>query len=255
MDDKEIKVLLIGSTAVIVTEFITGYDVDRVANYSDDAKYFINAMSNYENICVFHIANHLVNKEFPISEVELSQYDIVILTDCGRNNLEMYPEVNVIPMGRDRLGLIANYVYEGGSLIMAGGWKSFQGFKASANYAGSKIEEILPVKLQPFDDRVEATEGISPKIIDSEHPIFAGIPNNWPRYLGYNKLVPKEGASVIATIGNDDPFIAFWTYGKGSTMAFSSGIAPHWGVEFVKWQFYKVFWKQAIMWLCGDKQK
>jgi uncharacterized membrane protein len=254
MSNNEIKVLFIGSTAIIVTEFITGYDVDRVANYSDDAKYFISTMKAIDNFSIRHIPNHLINQDFPNSKEVLSQYDVVILSDCGRNNLEMYPDVNVVPMGPDRLNMVANYVQRGGSLVMAGGWKSFQGFKGSANYAGSKIEEILPVNIQPNDDRIEVTEGIQPQIFDDTHPIFAGIPGNWPRFLGYNKLKPKVEANVIATIGDKDPFIALGTYGEGASMAFSSGIAPHWGVEFVKWQYYSVFWKQAITWLCKKNE-
>ncbi|MGC9385096.1 MAG: glutamine amidotransferase [Kosmotogaceae bacterium] len=28
-----------------------------------------------------------------------------------------------------------------------------------------------------------------------------------------------------------------------------SDLAPHWGIDFVKWEYYGKFWHQAIKWL------
>ncbi len=245
------RVLLVGSTAIIVTEFIVGFDVDRSSRYEDAAIYFKEALKDFKDISITHIPNHLIDSQFPRSKEELAQYHVLLLSDCGRNTLEMYPEVNIIPMGPDRIGMIVDYVASGGSLVMAGGWKSFQGFRSSANYSGSRIEDLLPVKMLLGDDRIEITEGIKPSIIQGSHPIFKGIPADWPSFSGYNKLLPKTSASVLASIGINDPFIVSHNIEKGVTIAFSSGLAPHWGIDFVRWRYYGIFWYQVINWLGG----
>jgi len=69
--------------------------------------------------------------------------------------------------------------------------------------------------------------------------------------LGYNRIKANDTATVLAKCGEDDTFISVWNYGKGRSMAFASDLAPHWGTDFVKWEFYPLFWYQAISWVAG----
>jgi uncharacterized membrane protein len=101
------------------------------------------------------------------------------------------------------------------------------------------------------DDEVEAPDGAFVKVVDADHPVVRGIPwETCPPFLGYNKLKPKPGAQVLATIGEGDPFIVVWERG-GRVMAFASDPVLHWGINFVKWEHYGRFWAQAIRWLAG----
>ena len=59
----------------------------------------------------------------------------------------------------NRLELVKEYVIEGGGLVMAGGYLSFQGIYGTARYHRSPIEDVLPVSMQPTDDRVENLRG------------------------------------------------------------------------------------------------
>ena len=68
----------------------------------------------------------------------------------------------------------------------------------------------------------EAPDGAFVKVVDASHPVVRGIPwETCPPFLGYNKLKPKPGAQVLATIGEGDPFIVVWERG-GRAMAFAS---------------------------------
>ena len=62
---------------------------------------------------VTHIPNHLVMSSFPATVDELRRFDVVIISDCGRNTLTMYPNMFVVPMGPDRVQVIAEYVRPG----------------------------------------------------------------------------------------------------------------------------------------------
>jgi len=152
-------------------------------------------------------------------------------------------------MGSNRVKLVADFVRDGGALIMTGGYVDFQGFQGKGNYHGSEIEEVLPVNIMDKDDRVERTDGTEVTISKENHPILEGIPSTWPKFLGYQKLMPKDNSEVLATIGDNDPLIIVGEAEKGKSMAFATDLAPHWGTDFVKWEYYGTFWHQVIDWL------
>jgi len=153
-------------------------------------------------------------------------------------------------MGPDRLDLIEEFVTIGKSFIMAGGWNSFQGIKGIPGYHDTVIEEILPVEIKPYDDRVEKPQGVYPEIVEKKHPIFIDLPEQWPQFLGYNQVILKENAHLLARI-NNDPFIATAAYGKGRTVAFTSDLSKHWGTAFIAWNGYAKFWCNTLHWLTG----
>jgi uncharacterized membrane protein len=57
-------------------------------------------------------------------------------------------------------------------------------------------------------------------------------------------------ADLLGVIGDeDDPFLACSEVGKGRIIAITSDAAPHWGSDFVRWQYFAQFWNQAVRWL------
>ena len=52
---------------------------------------------------------------------------------------------------------------------MVGGYYSFQGINGGARYHGTPVEEVLPVEILPYDDRVEVPEGFTP-VDQAERP-------------------------------------------------------------------------------------
>jgi uncharacterized membrane protein len=89
------------------------------------------------------------------------------------------------------------------------------------------------------------------KVRNRLHPIVRGI--RWspsPMFTGYNRVAVKPSAEVLATVKETgDPIIVVWNYGKGKSMAFASGIGPHWGSSFQQWKFSQRFLDQALEWL------
>jgi uncharacterized membrane protein len=86
--------------------------------------------------------------------------------------------------------------------------------------------------------------------------MLQGIPwQECPVFEGFNRILPKEGADVLATIGegeDENPLIVTWQFGKGRSMAFATDCSPHWAEYFQPWRFYGQFWRQAVRWLAGE---
>ncbi|MGV8846840.1 glutamine amidotransferase [Tessaracoccus sp.] len=203
---------------------------------------------------VTHLKSHDVAEDFPLTLAQLDAYDVVILSDIGSNSLLLPPQV--FEEGRrapNRLKLLREWVTLGGGLMMAGGYLSFQGFQAKANYHATPIEDVLPVEILPWDDRVEAPEGLCAVLTDEKHPVSQGLDREWPFLLGFQKLVARSDAKVLAEI-DGYPILTVRTVGKGRTLAFASDISPHWAPqEFMAWVGYARLFDNAVRWLAADQ--
>jgi len=220
----------------------------------------IDALTN-DGIEVKHLTNTDAISLFPRTEEELAEYDAVIISDCECEVLSLYPFwlPGVEQPTTDRLRAIRNYTKNGGGLIMIGGWSSFSGRYGTAAYYDTPVEEALPVNcLKGADDRVEVPAGVKVKVEMAQHPIMKGIPwESCPGFEGFNKFIPKEGADIVATIGDNEiehPLLVTWTYGKGRAAAFASDCSPHWATHFQPWEYYGQFWINTMRWL-ADKSK
>lgn len=250
MSDQRIRVLFLGETWAVTKIHTKGFDTVQLGGFDDMSVYLKGALETAKDIEVTHLPNHRILSDFPESQEELDKYDVVIVSDTGRNTLTMYPDMFTVPMGPNRLKMIKQFVEKGGGFIMAGGYVCYQGFQGKGNYHDSEIEEILPVHIKDKDDRVESPEGVRPRITNPSHELLSEIPSDdWPIFLGYNQLMAKDESTVLSEIKESDPFIAVWEFGNGRTMAFASDLAPHWGTDFVTWDYYDDFWQQSIRWL------
>lgn len=245
------RVLLAGESWVSDVNDHKGYDVFTHTQVHIGCAELIVALraAGHE---VTHLKSHDVAEDFPMTLDELSDYDVVILSDIGSNSLLLPPQV--FEEGRrapNRLKLLREWVNGGGGLMMAGGYLSFQGFQAKANYHGTAVEEILPVEILPWDDRVEAPEGLVGTLTAVTHPVTEGLDQSWPHLLGFQKLKPRADAAVLAEI-DGYPLVAVRTVGEGRTLAFASDISPHWAPqEFMDWSGYAALFDNAVTWLAG----
>ena len=154
-----------------------------------------------DGIEVKHLTNDQAIGEFPRTEEELAEYDVVIISDCESEVLSLHPFwVAGTPLPRtDRMRAIRNYTRNGGGLLMIGGWSSFSGRFGTAAYYDTPVEEALPVNcLKGMDDRVEVPAGVKVKVLESGHPIMKGIPwESAPVFEGFNKIIPKRQICVV----------------------------------------------------------
>ncbi len=248
-----IRVLLAGESWVSSTSHFKGFDYMITTNYDTGLAYLQKALSTAD-MALTHIPNHLADREFPNSVEALAAYDVVILSDIGANTLLLHPDTwlrsQVTP---NRLRVLKEWVSRGGGLAMCGGYYSFAGIYGSAKYYRTPVEDILPVNLLTFDDRVEAPEGALPQVIDAAHPILQNITGEWPVLLGYNELIIKPDAELLVTT-NEHPLLAVRRVGQGRTLAWASDIGPHWcPTAFADWPGYTRLWVQAVEWLAGQR--
>jgi uncharacterized membrane protein len=67
-----------------------------------------------------------------------------------------------------------------------------------------------------------------------------------PFLLGYVMTRPKPTGELILASEKGDPLLAWWRYGLGMTVAFTSDAKSRWAAEWLTWPGYSKFWAQVI---------
>ncbi len=211
----------------------------------------------------------------PASEMSLIPFptDELFDTELGSFDLIVFQNFNFGPYNMLRyLPNIEKFVKDGGGFVMVGGDLSF----ASGGYAGTPIEDMLPVRLPANSTNAIDTGEFRPLLTDAgrRHPItqlaFDPDANDelWgslPPQLGTNLVMgPKKDATVLATHprlsaeGKPMPVITVSEYGDGRVMALTTDATWRWAFTNAAnggtSREYQMLWNNTMRWLIQDPE-
>lgn len=248
------RILLAGESWSTTSIHTKGFDSFYTSSYEEGAEHFIAAVERGGHEVDF-MPNHVAADRFPETAEELSRYDVVVLSDIGANTLLL--PARVFARGQrmpDRLGVLADWVRGGGSLLMVGGYLSFQGIEAKANYRSTALAPVLPVILEAGDDREETPQGVVPRLL-TQHPAVANVPADFPHLLGYQRLTARPATETLIAV-DGRPLLVVGSSGSGRVAAFASDMGPHWlPPEFLEWEGFDPLWQSLITWLANANKE
>ncbi|SHJ87595.1 VWA domain-containing protein [Paramaledivibacter caminithermalis] len=76
-----------------------------------------------------------------------------------------------------------------------------------------------------------------------------------PSLKGYIGTGIKENASIILKTPLDDPLLAYWRYGLGKVIAWTSDLNGKWSHEWIKWRGFRDQWLGLINWCISNNFK
>ncbi len=206
--------------------------------------------------------------EFPYERLfteDLDTFDLVVLQNF---NYRPYFSLNAELL----LGNIAQYVREGGALVMTGGDRSFD----LGAYQGTPIDKVLPVRLgvtgaksdeSPF--RPTLTEaGLAHPVTrlgastETSRQTWAQLPEmdglNLSRGLAKDAAALAVHPTLRTESGAPMPVIAVSEVGEGRSMALAVDASWRWSFSEAAVgrgnQAYLRFWKNALRWLVADPE-
>jgi uncharacterized membrane protein len=252
---ERIEILLAGESWVSAATHYKGFDQFGSVTFHLGAEPLVQALAE-SRFSLTYLPSHEAAERFPFTREGLQRYRAIILSDLGANTLLLPQAVwlrgETVP---NRLKLIRDWVAEGGGLVMAGGYLSFQGIDGRARWRRTPVEEALPVRCLPHDDRLEIPEGFVAERTKA-HPILSGLDESWPALLGANEVIAKEDAEVLARLPAEEgghPLLITGHHGAGRAVAWTSDIGPHWLPEtFVRWPGYARLWSNILAWVTGQ---
>ena len=113
-------------------------------------------------------------------------------------------------------------------------------------YLAAKASQLPQIATQDASiiSRSAIEEGaFYPKLIAGE-PVLKGI-DSTPALFAYCLSEPRPLATIGMKTGKDDPLLATWQYGLGTSLAFTSDAQPRWAKDWVGWPGFGAFWSQA----------
>lgn len=250
-------VLLAGETFHVTSFAAKGLEVGASSRYSNGATRWIKALAAH-GVDVVQIGGERCEADFPKSLDELAGYSAVVISDVGALSLLYTPETRIGRRSVNRLELLRRWVEQGGGLMMAGGYTGFQGMDGSAMFHGTAIEECLPIDIAAGPDGLEAPEGLDPAVVDADHPVLTGVPQQFPFVLGMNRVVERAGVGArtplrCTTRGRDLPLLSTRDYGKGRSLTWTTDIGPHWlSEDFMQWSGYDRLMSNMVFWLARE---
>jgi len=278
-----IRLLLAGESWASTATHAKGFDTFGSVTFHTGADRFVASLEGTE-VAVTYMKAHEAAENFPLTREGLDEYDVLMLSDIGANTLLLHPEVwlrgNRVP---NRLKLIEEWVRDGGGIVMVGGYLSFQGIDGRARWHKTPVERALPVTCLPFDDRHEIPEGAVPEVRDPDHPILAGVPDDWPYLLGFNEVALKATGgwseqsiehrltrpvrpistsnekepdrNVVLSVSDDGvshPLLVTGSHGEGRSVAWMSDMSEHWlPAPFLAWKGYDQLFGNIVAWAAG----
>jgi uncharacterized membrane protein len=192
---------------------------------------------------------------FPTTRDELFQYKGLI-----------FGSIESTFFTQEQLQMVVDFVStRGGGFMMMGGKNSFSGGK----YQNSPIADILPVQLGP--DSTPVLERLKVVVTDygRTHTLMKLNPdananvklwNDLPALNDFNRTLDAKIGGIVLARGDlesgsrDSPILlAYQRYGRGRTMAFTSGSSWRWQMEMPHDDMtYELFWKQILRWLVNS---
>jgi len=89
-------------------------------------------------------------------------------------------------------------------------------------------------------------EPFSPQLIDAQWALSGVDMAGAPRLLGYVETRAKPGSRLVLQTEAGDPLLAWWRYGQGMTMVFTSDIQDRWAAAWLRWPGFNPFWAQLV---------
>ena len=135
-----------------------------------------------------------------------------------------------------------------------------------ARRSGGRFYEVSDPEKLPVIFMKEASRVVGEDIVDDpfdpvmvrEAPFMRSIvpPRRAKRFFptlgGYVRTSPREGGIVYLESPDGDPVLAGGRYGLGAIGAFTSGVNPRWGRDWLEWGEGGVFWDRFLGSLCAD---
>lgn len=187
-----------------------------------------------------------------LSKVNAGQKHVIIISD-GDPSPPTQAELNELK----QLKITVTTIMVGGH----GTSIDLQNMRAVAEQTGGTFYNVQNPNLLPKIFTKEATlvsrtlileQRIRPVVEQSTGGPMDGS-GSLPEVTGWVVTVPREGLAqvpaVLPTNESRDPLVAYWNYGLGKSMAFTSDLGGRWGRSWATWSGYQPFWTRALRWM------
>lgn len=89
--------------------------------------------------------------------------------------------------------------------------------------------------------------------IAADSPLLSGFDAGLPQLYGYNGSTIKDTARSVLVSDDQSPVLAYWQYGLGRSIAWTSDAKGQWARNWVRWDQFPRFAGQLVGWVIPEK--
>ncbi len=178
-------------------------------------------------------------------------YDLPEASELNRFSVIVIANLDAPSLNNERLKAYREFVANGGGLVVLGGYWAF----SRGAYAGTTLEEMLPVTFAPEHRIPASAEGLPLRASPQATWKFAADFAAKPVAFYVQTLAPKPGATVQLLAG-DKPALISGTFGKGRVVACAltaNGDEATGSMPFWDWPAWPKVLGQALDWAAGAR--
>ena len=155
----------------------------------------------------------------PFELVDIAPRD---LNDAILRQSDVLVLLNVGDLTDGQAGIIADYVTDGGALLVA------PGDRVEPDSFNNQFGPIAPARLEA-QDLPDGNDYLVIADYDSRHPILRPLESDWSaRFQRHWKLTPADGSDVLMQFDNTEPALVEREVGNGSVIFFASAMDLEW---------------------------
>lgn len=185
-----------------------------------------------------------------INETDAMIKHIILLTDGQDSNDEYDELLQIINDAGITLSTVAvgqgcnDYLLE--RLAREGGGRMFY------TDLDSDLPRIFAQEVFLASNEYLVNETFTPKIASNDAIIREVASNGLPDLHGYVATTPKEQSIELVESFQNDPILAYWHYGLGKTVAWTSDVTGEWSSEYSDWDGTAQMWNNIIKFVTDD---
>jgi len=174
---------------------------------------------------------------------ELHQYKLLIIGDLSSDRFS-----------NAQLAAVADFVEEGGAVLMIGGMSNF----GAGRWSSSPLGPVFPADMSPADGMREGPLPITMSPEDREHPVLAigetaeesaALWKLLPPLPGINRVRFARPAARVLLNAGDNPLLMVQEFGKGRSALFAADMTWQWILKANQPEAHKRFWRNLATWL------
>ena len=247
------RVLLAGESWTTTSIHVKGFDSFTTVEYAEGGGALIAALERAGHDVTF-MPNHVAATAFPFTR--RAARGVRRRAAVRHRREHAAGAAGDVLAGRDPAEparALRDWVLGGGGLGMVGGYLSFQGIEAKANYRTSPLAGVLPVEMELGDDREETPEGAEPVVTRLARRDGGAGRRPGRRCSASSGWSPRDDADVLATV-KGHPLLVLGTAGHGRTAPYTTDIGPHWApIAFTDWPGFGALWDRVVRYLAGEE--
>lgn len=116
----------------------------------------------------------------------------------------------------------------------------------------SDIPKIFAQEVFLSSNTYLVNETFTPVITSNDGMIRDVAANGMPQLYGYVATTPKERSIQVLQTPYGDPLLAYWQYGLGKTVAWTSDVTGEWSSPYSGWENTPLMWHNILEYLDSD---